>query len=1291
MSAIKFLLNTILYFATAILILIAIAVTAVRYYPNISDIVEGKIETRLGDILNADVVIESLDIHRRDMPPRIIANNVTITNRANPKQSWNIKKALLGINVTRSLLSGSLRVNEVGLEGLDIAVHRDRSGDFHINQLFLVPQDTMQGSSAGAGAYNKVHLRLLDTNLHWRDEIADIDYLFEQINIDINPSFGGFHIYLAGNLPAKLGKSIRAHFHVTGNVQVPQETKIKFYMQTDQLRLAEIAKRFVGASGEKVPVVLKAETWGEIKDLTLRSLQGFVEAKNLSIPADETGKKLCLSDDYMRQISMQFNWDYQEDSWRFDANKVRVITAKHDWAETELHFKTIEHSLNAKSVFAHIGRMDIGSICNTLRSYTPHIVRFENQLEQYRMNARFEDLLIRFDLGEDYQTSFQYSANVEDAALWVADGNRMIRGVSGFVTGGDAGGKVALNSDAILITVPQLYPGQQLSFGASGEMQWLRQEEHFKIRSEFLKLFNNELELNARIHADVVGSDVYIDSQIHVPAASANAIGSYFPVHKRTIRTKKWLSEAVHSGEVTNATVLMRGRLRAFPYHKESGVFEVVTNVKNGVLEYKRNWPKLTEVAADVYLNKQRIEVTSQQARIFDSKIKDVDIYIESFLRAVLNVHGVADGSAPDLLKFLDESGLTSKQNSILNNISMSGDTRLVLDFSRSISRKVDHPFQVSGDIHFLGNQLNINTVGIQLQDLGGEIAFNAEGASGKDITAVLMGNAVNLSAKPAGNGATFISFNGPFDVGAYIKQRYPQFSDLVSGVTHAEGIFRLPSLFNKKNKEKVRLQVESELVGVSTNLPTPLQKEIETEFPSKLLFDGEQQLMHWQFSDLLSLRFDKSAQQKFKLSQIGLGGVDAIESKNDSAFIRGSLDEFPVEPWLNLYTKFNANQSEKDTRTAMPTIDVSVNTLQWPVWPAKKLTLKGLNRENSYVLDVDSSLGKGSIKIPLAKQLPVSLDIQSLELSKGDKKTEWQIDPRKLRPFLFTAQQMKINNLNLKNIQVQSSNVAEGLLFDQIHFEAQDLKVDGTGKWHVVDEDRQQSKFDLQLVSIDVEDSLEDLGFSSALRKGELDSEIELFWNGAPYQFSLTDMAGHATLDMREGVVKEVEPGAGRLLALLNLGAITRRLSLDFTDVTKKGFTFDSIKGQLHLQQGGIMQTDNIAIKSSAAEIKIDGHTNVIDRTYDQSIFMTPNVTGTLPAVGAVAGPVGVGVGIIVDRAAKVVGLNKVVQAEYKMTGTWEQPELTRVKRKLDKQASAAQPQLDDPPPATQSAEATE
>ena len=257
-----------------------------------------------------------------------------------------------------------------------------------------------------------------------------------------------------------------------------------------------------------------------------------------------------------------------------------------------------------------------------------------------------------------------------------------------------------------------------------------------------------------------------------------------------------------------------------------------------------------------------------------------------------------------------------------------------------------------------------------------------------------------------------------------------------------------------------------------------------------------------------------------------------------------------------------------------------------------------------------------------------------------------------------------------------------KALSFDEIKLAAQDLTVEGKGAWTFF-EKKIKSSFDLQLESIDIEDSLVDLGFNSSLRKGEASVSVAVEWPGDPRQFDLSKVSGSSSISMKDGSVSEINPGkAGRLLALLNLGALSRRLSLDFKDVTNKGFAFDSIKGTLNLSEGGQLKTDKISIKASSADIKIKGITNIIDQTYDQNITVTPSVTGTLTAAGAiVGGPVGAAAGLIADRVGSAVGLNKVSNIEYKMTGTWQQPVIEKVsKRKSDPAARVGQqsgPQL--------------
>ena len=67
--------HAVLYAATSLLVILAIFTTIIRGYPNLSDVVEDKIESRLGEILNSDVIIESLDISRQNLFSQIVAKN----------------------------------------------------------------------------------------------------------------------------------------------------------------------------------------------------------------------------------------------------------------------------------------------------------------------------------------------------------------------------------------------------------------------------------------------------------------------------------------------------------------------------------------------------------------------------------------------------------------------------------------------------------------------------------------------------------------------------------------------------------------------------------------------------------------------------------------------------------------------------------------------------------------------------------------------------------------------------------------------------------------------------------------------------------------------------------------------------------------------------------------------------------------------------------------------------------------------------------------------------------------
>jgi uncharacterized protein (TIGR02099 family) len=1262
----------VLYIATAILVILAIFITIIRSYPNLSDVIESEIESRLGEILNATVTIESLDISRQKLFSQIVAENVKIIDSNNAENIWTLSKARLSVNLSKSLFSQSLRIKEVSLEGLDLSILRDESGDLHVNQIFLLPKSKMD-VQGGNNNYSDVHLRLLDSNLHWVDELTNTDYLFEDIDIAVDPKARGYDVFLSGNLPAVLGGSVQANINIKGDIKNIADAEIDFYIKTDEFRVAEVARRFLGESGNKVPVTLDSELWGQVSNKVLTGLRGSVNANDIVVNPNNVGSELCLSNEYIQQLSLQFDWKNIDRNWKFLADDIEVATSKGNWRVTQAQFELQRYSLNAKTILAHIGAMNIGAICNTLHSYSPHIVRFEDQLQQYRLNANVENLFMRFDLKENHQTSFQYSGQFNDVAAWMAQGNRSIRGVSGYVVGGDSGGVARLNSENIQLGLPVTYPGFDFKFSANGELEWTHQGDVHEFNTDVLSVYNDDLSMTARVNAKLIGKDLYTDSQFHLDYAKANAVGNYFPLFLKTRATKKWLTEAIHKGDVRNATVIMRGNMRAFPFHEQSGVFQTNVDVENGVLEYKKDWPYLYDVSANVSIDKDHIKITSQQASTLESKVKKVDVEIDSFLRAALKLKGTVDGPGKDLLQFLGDSGLVSKNNSVLDQISLAGDSRLDVSFTRSLSSKLVLPVEVSGNIHFLGNSLDVKSVGIELNDLAGEVKFAQQGATGEGLTATVYGHPIMLSMNPAGEGASNLAFSGPFDLGVYLKQRYPRFTPFFTGVASVDGELYLPSFFKKNNPDKLKLSINSQLAGIQSKLPSPLDKNRDDLLSAEINFDQKKGQMSWQIANLLSLQFSIKPKQPFELNLIQLGKSAEFKSDQQGLAIKGSWEKVDPVLWMAAYKAY-ADSADQNNISKNPSIDVMFDALQLPQWPAKNIKVTGDYKDNSYLLNLDSTLGKGTIQVPDDKHLPVTINMNTLVVNKGesDKKSPAKIDPHKVRPFLFSSKQLIFNELKFADVLVNTSSADQGLSFDEIKLAAQDLTVVGSGLWTNTKQ-KNKSAFDLQLESIDVEDSLVDLGFKSSLRKGEASASVAIEWPGAPHQFDLSKVSGNSSFKIKDGSVHELDPGnAGRLLALLNLGAISRRLSLDFKDVTNKGFAFDSIKGTLKLFEGGRLQTDKISIKASSADIKINGETNLIDQTYDQDITVTPAVTGTLTAAGAiVGGPVGAAAGLLVDRVGSAVGFNKVTNIEYKMSGTWQQPVIDKVSKKKNKAAT--------------------
>jgi uncharacterized protein YhdP len=195
--------------------------------------------------------------------------------------------------------------------------------------------------------------------------------------------------------------------------------------------------------------------------------------------------------------------------------------------------------------------------------------------------------------------------------------------------------------------------------------------------------------------------------------------------------------------------------------------------------------------------------------------------------------------------------------------------------------------------------------------------------------------------------------------------------------------------------------------------------------------------------------------------------------------------------------------------------------------------------------------------------------------------------------------------------------------------------------------------------------------GYGEYVKGGRATLEGRLAWPGFPYDFEVGKLSGNFRLDARDGQFAKIEPGAGKLLGLLSLQSIPRRVTFDFKDVFAEGFAFGSITSNVRLARG-ILLTDDLEINGPAAFVSMSGEVSLPQETQKRPLRVVPEVGESVALAATLIGTPVLGLSTLVVSKLLQNPLGKVVAYEYQVTGSWDNPSVTRVSAPPPKAAAA-------------------
>lgn len=754
-----------------------------------------------------------------------------------------------------------------------------------------------------------------------------------------------------------------------------------------------------------------------------------------------------------------------------------------------------------------------------------------------------------------------------------------------------------------------------------------------------------------------------IDLNVEVTRGDAGQLDPYWPEEVLKDGVKAWLRQGLVGGSLESGRVSIHGDMDDWPFRAGEGRFEAVAQISGGQIDFLDGWPSAREVSVLARFVNATMDLQGQVGEIGGTVVKDARAAIEDFSRPVLRIDYAADSDVPTLLGFLQQTPLREHVGADLSRFEFAGPAttrgRVTVPFSGRGTKVT-----VDGRLRLAGARFSDPGLDITIDGIKGGLTYTERGFEGVALAAKYRDRPVrlDLAADAEREEAFRADLAGVFAVADVI----PGFLlDDIGRFTPSEGecawevAVSVPRRAGAGAGPAV-LEVSSGLEGVSLALPAPLAKRVGESWPLRMTLPlgGAQRVLQVELDRRLSLSFDlpEGAAAPAR-ALLRLGGGDGDLPAEGLVRIEGAAEDLDLDSWLDLIVEEVARGGGIGGLELEPS-EVSVRELTFLDRLYSEVGIAfGIEGADVRAEFASENLD-GSVRFTRGDAGAGSLAAEFERLVLGapvSSGVEMDTNPAELPSVHLYAQSLRYGNIELGETRVEAFPIAGGFHFDKIDASSQRLELQARGDW-LLDEQGHRSDFDIHIVSESLGDFLQSMDIASPIQGGQTLVSFNAWWPGTPASFDLSRLNGQVEFSVVGGNITHASAGTGRLLGLLSVQALPKRLALDFRDVFDSGFSFDEAGGTFEMKNG-TATTDNVLLRSSAANISVSGSTNLVAREYDQLLTIRPGVGNTLPIIGALAaGPGGAAAGLALQGLLQEP-LGEATQVRYRVTGSWEDP----------------------------------
>ena len=801
------------------------------------------------------------------------------------------------------------------------------------------------------------------------------------------------------------------------------------------------------------------------------------------------------------------------------------------------------------------------------------------------------------------------------------------------------------------------------------------------IKDDFMEvLINGDVEYQSL-------DDLYVDLNIDSPTINIPNFKVFYPkqIGKDGLG---WLDTSLLEGTAENTSLQIKGKVKDFPFIDENnkpdlskGFFRVQTSIKDSFIEYGDNWPEMEKFDAEVSVNGGDVFITSQKGELDKSQVKVFNGSITPFTanEVVLNIDTVLESSAENIIFAINNSPIKEAMKGMSEDMEGKGDGELKLVLNVGFDDLDNIPFK--GTYEFLGSTLENPQLEIPpISDLRGKVEFDSNDVKITNLDGKLFGEPLNLKLKNA-DGATIIDLKGVIGENMIKELLGENWLKNINGQADWEGLISL-------SENKSEFKITSDLLGIQIKNLSFLDKAKNKSEDTALKLTINKQSTG-EDSDVINIALgdhvkglinsanDENGDPSLTNGLIEVNSDKKMQIPESGIVFIANLNEVDLEELVDLIPDNESEISDIDSsQSKSMNIEAVLNIKKLNAYGYifNNFNFKLRPEDSGIIVQLNGEGARGNILWDPEKNL-IKARFEELHLLGSDESIEeWddafetedpiiknppKIDV-KIQEFLLKSKYFD-NNLN-GNLTFQASKSNDKWFIDLFKFLNPDYALKVTGIWH--DESpNPDTEIDFDWKITDLDKTLEEFNLDNLMTGGTGQLNGKLSWPQSPWKFDKNKASGSISINIDKGVILEAQPGAmGRLFGLLSLQSLPSRLTLDFSDIFADGFAFDSIDGLAELENSNI-HSDNFEIKGPAADIFIKGDVNYKDETQDLVVTITPNVTDTMSVAALAGGPI-VGAAAFVLQKLLNDPLNEVLTDQYRLTGSWADPQETPIDR---------------------------